>query len=125
MPKKGHRTASRQAQLSQKKRRGKGHSQVFDSGPGESSAATAVEEAAVAGTVEAAEETLQQSKPAVATARPSSTPVHQPARRSRQRASTESTPAVYRYLGTELKRIGAITALIVAIIVALTFVLGG
>ena len=70
MPKKGHRTASRQAQLSQKKRRGKGHSQVFDSGPSESSAATAVEDPAVE-----AEETPQQSKAAVATALDSTRPI--------------------------------------------------
>ena len=124
MPKKGHRTASRQAQLSQKKRRGKVNPQVFDSGPDESSAAIAVEDPAVAGTVEAGEPP-QQSNPAVATARPLSTPARRPAQRSRQRTPTESTPAVYRYLGAELKQIGIITTLIVAILIALTFVLGG
>ncbi|MCH7745165.1 MAG: hypothetical protein IIC84_03735 [Chloroflexi bacterium] len=123
MPKKGHRTASRQAQLSQKKRRGKGASQVFDAGPSESSVATAVEEPAVDATAEG--ELSQPTQTAVATARPSSAPARQPARRSRQRTSVESTPAVYRYLGAELKQIGMITMLIVAILIALTFVLGG
>lgn len=124
MPRKGHRTASRQAQLSQKKRRSKVNPQVFDAGPGESSAATAVEEPAVAETAETGE-MPQQSKSAVATARPSSTPARRPAQRSKQRTSAESTPAVYRYLGAELKQIGMITTLIVAILIALTFVLGG
>jgi len=120
MPKKGHRTASRQAQLSQKKRRGKGASQVFDVGPSESSAATAVGgEPTVEGEV-----SQQPTQTAVATARPSA-PARQPARRSRQRTSVESTSAVYRYLGAELKQIGMITTLIVGILIALTFVLGG
>ena len=124
MPKKGHRTASRQAQLSQKKRRGKGASQVFDAGPSESSAATAVAESAVDATTEG-EVSQQPTRTAVATARPSSAPARQPARRSRQRTSVESTPAVYRYLGAELKQIGMITTFIVGILIALTFVLGG
>ncbi len=124
MPKKGHRTASRQAQLSQKKRRGRVNPQVFDSGPGESSVATAIEDSAVDATAEGGE-SLQPMKSAVATARPSSTLARQSAQRSRQRTPTESTPAVYRYLGAELKKIGMITTFIVAIIIALTFVLGG
>ena len=124
MPKKGHRTASRQAQLSQKKRRGRVNPQVFDSGPSESSAATAVEDPAVDATAEGGE-SLQPTKSAVATARPSSTLARQPVQRSRQRTPTESTPSVYRYLGAELKKIGMITSLIVVILIALTFVLGG
>ena len=44
-------------------------------------------------------------------------------RGGQRRPATESSPLVYQYLGREIRQIGIITSLIVAILVALTFVL--
>ena len=128
---KGHRVASKQAQLSRKKRRnGKGRPQEFFPGPtqteSEPASDTAIQEPAA---VEAENQAVQQqpeaarapARAAVATApRPRTAP-----RRARpQRATAAQPPAVYKYLGTELRHIGIISAVIIVILVVLTFVLG-
>ncbi len=113
MPSKGNRAASRQAKLRQKKRRGKGADQAFDVGPAESKRALA--EAEGVGTPEKPSPAPSTLGPAPATPRPS--------RRAR-RAEAETAPR-YGYLGGELKRIGVTTSIIVVLLVALSFVLGG
>ena len=114
MPSKSHRRASRQAQLRQKKRHGKAQPQQFDPGPTEPRPAAQAEEPV-------AEEPLQpESAPASASL--SSPP--QPVRRSMQRASAQPALA-YIYLGSELRRIGILATLIVAILAVLTVLLRG
>ena len=114
MPKKGHRAASRQAQIRQKRRRGKSVPQVVDSAPVQSASAISVE-------ADPVEAPPQEARTSVSTS-----PSPQPARRSgRRRASAEPQPAlVYNYLGSELKQIGVITTVIVAILAVLTVLLG-
>ena len=112
MPGKGHRAASRQAKLRQRKRRGKGQPEIVAAGPVQPVASESAEESAV--------ELEPRPEPALE-ARQSSP---QPVRRLRQRAPAEPVP-IYSYLGPELRQIGLITILIVAILVALTFVLRG
>ena len=110
MPDKAHRAASRQAQLKRRRRRGKARTQEFDQGPGDS--APRAEVAAQA--TEPQHEPVPEPEVAVA-------PL-QPARRTRRRTSDDPIP-VYRYLGSELRRIGMITSLIGVVLVVLTFVL--
>ncbi len=122
MPGKGHRTASRQAQLKRNRKGNKARPrrrQEFDAGPEESSAvvAAAVEEAEV-------EAPAASQTASTATAEAQAAPARQPRRRSRQTGSIESA-VVYRYLGKELKYIAAISSVIIATLVGLTFVLGG
>ena len=100
MPKKGHRAASRQAQLRQRKRRGRGQSQVFDAGPVAPSPDIAVEERPDA--VEA--EPVPAPEPRQTSTRDT--------RRSRQRAAAAAEPLTLPYLGAELKRIAAFSTLI-------------
>ena len=114
MPKKGHRAAARQAQLKRRRSRDKVHPQEFDPGPTESTRRERMVEPLLE-----TDETDVQPETALETAQPS----RPPARRARQRPSSEA-PAVYRHLGTELRHIGMITGFIIAILVALTFVLG-
>lgn len=114
MPSKAQRAAARQAKLRQKKKRGKGSSQVFDPGPAESKR---LAEKPVA-EVEAEPQTEVAASPAVAAPAPA-----RASRRSRQPAVPEAAP-VYTYLGGEVRRIGVITVGIAAIIFALTFVMG-
>ena len=101
MPKKGHRAASRQAQIRRNRRRTKGQGQEFDAGPTEADV-TARE-------TSASEEGLVAPVAVAASS----------ARRSRQRASEEPVP-VYGQLGAELKRIGVLTFLVVIILAVLT-----
>ncbi|MCH8206465.1 MAG: hypothetical protein IH956_05615 [Chloroflexi bacterium] len=114
MPSKSRRAASRQTQM-KRKRRGKPRTQEFDLGPAESRQSTAVDEAM--------EEAGVETAISVTEAAPSR-PVARSARRSRRQVTSEA-PLVYGHLGSELKRIGAITALIAVALVVLTFVLGG
>ena len=114
MPRKGHKAASRQAKLRQRKRRGRSAAETFDAGPTESSAPSS--------TIAVEPEAPAQSTTTEPAAQPQTTP--RPARRSRRATASEAVP-VYRYLGGELKTIGIISGLIVAILIALTFVLGG
>ena len=117
MPSKGKRAASRQAQLSKRKRRAKpGGNQVFQADPVKPTSAEAEDDLEDADSSEAAVATTAPSSP--------SRPAVRATRRSRRSAVTEAAPR-YEYLGSELLRIGAISGLIFAVIVALTFVLGG
>ncbi len=105
MPSKGRKAASRQAQVREKKKRGKAAPQVFEAGPVQS--ATAVDDAEE-------EAAPPQPPPAVVQARPSV---------SKRRSRATEPVAGYRYLGTELKRIGVIASLMVVILAALTVIL--
>ena len=110
MPGKGHRAASRQAELRRRKRRGKARPEDFEAGPVRPKESTAEGEPAV--------------EPEVEPASGITGPAPVSARQSRQQAAAEPIP-VSRHLGGELKRIGVITVLVVVILVVLTFVLGG
>ena len=112
MPSKSRRAASRQAQLKRKRQRGKSRSQEFDPGP--------TEPRQPASTLEAEEDA---DVAAVATVSPTAQQAVRQAPRSR-RQSLGETPLTYPYLSSELKQIGAISALIVVTLVVLTFVLG-
>ena len=117
MPSKGKRAASRQAQLSKRKRRAKpGANQVFQAEPVKPTSADAQDDS----------EELDGSEAGLATAAASSPsrPADRATRRSRRSAATEVAPR-YEYLGGELLRIGIISGLIFAVLIALTFVLGG
>ena len=117
MPSKSHRAASRQAKLRQKKRRGKGGTQLFDAGPTESSA-----EAATEGPIaEAAVEPEPQTAPSPAAV---ASPPAQPTRRPRRSHAAEVAPR-YEHLASELRRIGTVTLVILVVLVALSFILGG
>ena len=109
MPSKSRRAASRQAQIRQKRRRSKAQPQDFDPGPTKSTRESAVVEPEV------------RPEPAMPTA--TSRQTARPRRRAS--AGATSTPAVYRYLRPELKRIGMMAGIIIAILAILTFVLGG
>ena len=111
MPRKGHRAASRQAQLRQRRRRGKGVAEEFDAGPSRPT------EPAQAPVAEAEPPPTREPAPS-----PEARP--QQVRRSRKATVALTVPS-YAYLGSELKRIGLITVLIVAILIVLTFVLSG
>lgn len=123
MPSKGRKTASRQAELNRKKRRSKNPRQPeFEAAPVTSQAATetAVAEPEVEEAITVEDSTDQPQPEAV---RPAPR-VRSPRRRTGSRAAAvDSTPLVYRYLGKEIRQIGIISTLIVAILVALTFVL--
>ena len=111
MPSRGRKRASRQAQLSQKRRRARSgaNTRSFDAGP------TAPREAPP--TAPAA-----GSAPVAAAAVAAPTPQAAPRRQRRQ--STPNTPMVYRYLGRELRQIGILAAVMAVALVALSFVLG-
>lgn len=103
MPKKGHKTAARQAKLSQKKRRGKGAPEIFASGP-------------------------VKSNVSVDDVDPKETESHvdyvdNPIQKSTQEASAEAVP-VYPYLGSELIRIGVVAAIMFVILAIMTVLLG-
>lgn len=108
MPSRGRKRASRQAQLSQKRRRSRSgaNTRTFDAGPTEPR--------------EPAPSTPSvSSAPAAVAASPA------PAAPRRQRRSAEpNTPMVYRYLGRELRQIGILASVMVAALVVLSFVLG-
>ena len=106
MPKKGHRAASRQAQLRQRQRRTRGQPQEFDPGPTESSATVIDEEPAV-------EPELEEEVPIAAP---------RPVRRSRRRTAPEPVQ-VYGQLGAELRLIGILTAFVGVILAVLTVLL--
>ena len=119
MPGKGHRTASRQAQLKRNRKGRKAREprrQEFDAGPDES-------RAVVATAVEEAEGEAPAGSQAVATAQAQSAPARQSRRRARQSGSIESA-LVYKHLGKELKYIAAIASVIIAVLIGLTFLLG-
>ncbi len=122
MPSKGRKAASRQAQLNRKKRRSKNPRQPeFEAAPVMSQTAveTAVAEPEIEGPATVEDSTPQPEDTTRQTSRVRSTRL----RGGTRGASSEQTPLVYQYLGKEIRQIGMITSLIVAILVGLTFVL--
>ena len=117
MPSKAQRAASRQARLSRRRRRGKAAPQNFQAGPTQPNAVA--ESAADSPTPSVRQSaSLSSRTPASTSVGTRSTP------RARRRAVDTGTSNVSRYLGRELRQIGAITSLIAVILVGLTFVLG-
>lgn len=121
MPSKSNKAASRQAKLRDKKRRDRPGPQQTDSGP--TGTASFVDTAV-------AESDEVQQDVAVVEASPRPRPTPRPAARQRsaprsgRRVAEAAEAPIYRYLGGELRQIGIISAIVVAILVALTFVLG-
>ena len=113
MPSKSRRAASRQAQL-KRRRRGRQRVQEFDAGPTESRSPTSDDDGADA---------VVAVMPASPASQTSQAPARRP-HRSRRQAASEAALS-YDYLGSELKQIGVITAMIAAVLVLLTFLLGG
>lgn len=126
MPSKARRAASRQARLSGKKRRSsKGH-QEFDMGPDESldSFDTDVQDSDLELSDQSSvDEGVVAQSGSTATATRARPRTRTPRRTRQQRAAAATTAQVYQYLGGELRIIGIITVIIVALLVALTFVL--
>ena len=122
MPSKGRKAASRQAQLNRKKRRSKNPRQPeFEAAPVMSQ--TAVETAVAEPEIDEPDAVEDLTPQPEAEIRPAPR-VRSTRRRSGSRAAAaEQTPLVYQYLSREIRQIGIITSLIVAILVALTFVL--
>ena len=119
MPSKGHRAASKQAKLRQKHRRGKGGPRQFDTGPTESEA-VAMEFAS-----DSEIEVNDEQKPDLAVKHVASVSNRTQLTRSvKQSTTADLTASRYLYLGAELRRIAIITAIIILILVAMSFVLG-
>ena len=116
MPSKAQRAASRQARLSRRRRRGKAAPQNFQAGPTQPGAVAAAADASGARARQAA--SISARTPASASTETRSAP------RARRRGADAGTSNVSRYLGRELRQIGAISCLIAVILVGLTFVLG-
>ena len=117
MPSKAQRAASRQARLSRRRRRGKAAPQNFQAGPTQPSA---VAEPAV----DAPNPPVRQAASMSARTPASASVATRSAPRARRRAADIGTSNVSRYLGRELRQIGAISCLIAVILAGLTFVLG-
>ncbi len=115
---KAHRVASRQAELSRKKRRARGRPQVAEStqAPPET---TAQATTTVAEPEARPPEPQPQPQPIQAQRAPEAP---QPVRRARRRVTAEQASSV-NFVGAELRYIGVIAALMVVILVALSFVL--
>ena len=117
MPSKAQRAASRQARLSRRRRRGKAAPQNFQAGPTQPNAT-------VEPTVDGPSPSVRRAA-SVSSRTPASAPVDaRSTPRARRRAADAGTSNVSRYLGRELRQIGAISCLIAVILVGLTFVLG-
>lgn len=118
MPSKAQRAASRQARLSRRRKRGKSAPQAFQAGPVRPSAngdaAVGVARRSAGATRSVSEQTSAGAARATTSA----------AARPRRRIASPGVSNVSRYLGRELRQIGAITTLIAVILVGLTFVLG-
>ena len=115
MPSKAQRAASRQARLSRRRRRGKAAPQNFRAEPTQPNAAV----------VDSPSPPVRQAASLSARTTPASASVEtRSAPRARRRAVDTGASNVSRYLGRELRQIGAITSLIAVILVGLTFVLG-
>ena len=112
MPSKGKKTASRQASLRDRKRRGKAAPQDFQAAP----TSRKVDEETGA----PVDTTTSSSATAIATTKPARTP--RLTRRARQAAAEEG--GTNSHLGAELRHIGVVSSGIFVIIIALSFVLG-
>ena len=117
MPSKAQRAASRQARLSRRRRRGKAAPQNFQAGPTQPNA---VAETAV----DAPSPRVRQAASMSARTPVSASAETRSAPRARRRASDAGASNVSRFLGRELRQIGAISCLIAVILAGLTFVLG-
>ena len=108
MPNKGQKVAKRQGQLRDRKRRGPGRAstQNFEIGPSVSTTDFDDEDGSAVVPIAVAE-----GLPA-------------PTRRRRSRQEVEGSPA-YQFLGGELRHIGVITLVILIILAAASFTLGG
>ena len=130
MPSKNKRAASRQAKLSQRRRRrGGGRRQKTIEQPTANLAAPGRRRAnPAAATATAQAQTPAVAAPAAPTAqRRSRSVAAAPSARTRaaqNRAATYEPLAMYAYLGSELKRIAAVTALMAVALAALTVVFG-
>ena len=108
MPSKSQRAASRQASLRKKRRHGKGAAQAFEVGPTQSS--------------RVAEEGKEEIR---AVPQPAPAPVQaQPSGRAKQAAVAEAA-SQDQFLGAEVRRIGIVTAIILALLAVASMVLGG
>ena len=134
MPSKRKRAASRQAKLSgRRKRRGAGRRQR-QTGQEATGTLVASPAASQRRATSTAETVATQTQRPVATAQPSQTQQRRArnvatapmarTRASQSRAATYEPLPMYAYLGSELKRIGAITAIMAIALAALTVVLG-
>jgi hypothetical protein len=127
MPSKKKRVASRQAQLSQRRRRERNRERRDDSAPGP--AIGPREMPADPPTDPVAQQDAIGGSDTVAPVRPSgsstATPANrQPARARRRGAAARVDPVpTYPYLRSEIRHIGIVTSVIVALLVLLTVVL--
>ena len=112
MPSKGRRAAARQARIRQQRQRGRSAPQEFQAAPSVSRTAIQEEE----GEVEARPQ--RSPGPTASGSSPS-----QPARRRRQVTKLDPT-STQHYLGGELRRIGAITLLVITILAVISFTMG-
>lgn len=112
MPSKGKKTASRQASLRDRKKRGKAAPQQFQAAP----KSRKVDEETGA----PVDTSVSSSAATPATTQPARTP--RLTRRARQSAAEQV--GTYPFLGAELRHIGVVSSGIFVIIVALSFVLG-
>lgn len=128
---KGRRAASRQGELSRRRKKGaRGPSGIpatsardHQQNGGEAAVAVGtVADAEAPVNVEGPANAVQQAQPAVAaaSARPSAQTVAQPRGQGRQRGER---PAAYNYIGAELRRIAVLSTAVLAALVALSFVI--
>lgn len=107
MPRKGRRVAAKQAQLGQKRKKGRGPSGIPEMPPqnrdGQAATVTRPEAATIA------------------EARPIPTPA--PSVAQTRRVETRNRPLVYSFVGAEIRRIMLLSSVIIAILVTLSFVL--
>jgi len=114
MPSKSKRAATRQANTRQKRRRGNAAPQAFDVGPTQRKLDDEDEE-----------NTASRRPGAAPAARTAPAAPARPTRASRQADASAGVAPAYPYMGSEIKRIGIITGVILAILLVLTFVMGG
>ena len=131
MPSKGKRTASRQAQLSQRRRRRGGRRGRQEAQESDAQTQTMQRPAATAQRAANAVRRQPQAPPTATTAdtpSPQSSVAASPRARIRSRTArvgaTEREPLpMYAYLGSELKRIGVLAVIMGAALTGLTFIL--
>ena len=116
MPKKGHKAASRQNQLSQRRRRFRGRTRINQSG-------VLNDEIASRSNTDYSHNSGEAEGPEKSSTVAEKVPQHRG--RHNVTAGEAQPPLRYEYLGVEVKRIGLITSLVVLILIILTFVLGG
>ncbi|MDP6072544.1 MAG: hypothetical protein QGG34_13470 [SAR202 cluster bacterium] len=121
MPSKRRRAATRQAQLSQRKRRSRNRPLNIGVSDQETAPA-AVSESGQSDTSDGGVDAVAEPQPAVIPAQPRTT--SRPSRPTRRRTAARVDPLpTYSYLDSELRRIGAMTAVIVVLLGVLTAVL--